>query len=95
MKNRFVYEDTGKMICAAKIEPIENYCLRISFTNGKVKKFDVKPLLNQKIYSPLKSKFLFNSVYLSCGSAAWSDEIDICPENLYWDSVLEAELQKA
>jgi hypothetical protein len=90
MKNPFCYEDTNEMIRTVKIEPTNDYCLRVFFSNGKIKIYDVKPLLNDEVYAPLKNKSLFDSVYVACSSAAWDDDIDICPESLYWESVTEA-----
>ena len=65
------------------ITALEDYKLRINFIDGVKKIFDCKPLLEKKIYAPLKDKKFFRRVYLSCGGVAWNDDIDIAPEYLY------------
>ena len=65
-----------------RITALEDYMLRIDFADGLRKIFDCKPLLAKKIYAPLKDKKFFGSVYLSCGGAAWNDDLDIAPEYL-------------
>ena len=65
------------------IYALEDYKLKIDFIDGIRKIFDCKPLLEKKIYAPLKDKNFFDRVYLSCGGAAWNDDIDIAPEYLY------------
>ena len=88
MKNYFCYENTKEMIRAVKVEPLNDNRLRVLFSNGEKKQFDVSPFLkDDKVFFPLKNKMFFDSVYLAGGSVAWSDEIDICPECLYWDSI--------
>jgi len=92
MENPFCYENSNEIIRTTKIEPLDDYRLRLFFSNGKIKYYDVKPLLSDEVYAPLKNKLLFNSVYVACSAASWNDEIDICPECLYWESVLEKDL---
>jgi len=89
MENPFCYENTNELIRTVKIEPANDYCLRVFFSKGKVKIYDVKPLFDDEVYAPLKDKSLFDSVYVACSSAAWNDDIDICPECLYWESISE------
>ena len=66
-----------------KIIAIDDYKLKIDFVHGIKKIFDCKPLLEKNFYAPLKDKKFFGHVYLSCGGAAWNDDIDIAPEYLY------------
>ena len=65
------------------ITPLENFSLRIDFIDGSARLFDCTPLLEKAIYSPLHDKRFFGRVYLSCGGAAWNEDIDISPEYLY------------
>lgn len=66
-----------------KITPLENYTLKIDFVDGVTKIFDCSHLLEKKIYNKLKDKQFFENVYISCGGAAWNDDIDISPEYLF------------
>ncbi|MBC8492991.1 MAG: DUF2442 domain-containing protein, partial [Chloroflexi bacterium] len=45
---------------AAKSHP--DYTLTLTFTNGEVKRFDVKPYLNIGIFQELRDLSVFNSV---------------------------------
>ena len=87
MRSPFFYENTKDLIKTISVKPMDDYRLQLKFSNGNVKNFDVKPLLSHKIYFPIKNKSLFDKVYIRGGAVAWSDNIDICPESLYWDSV--------
>jgi len=59
------------------------------FTNGEVKRFDVKPYLNIGIFQELKDRSVFNSVKPFLGSVQWENGQDFCPDTLYMDSVPE------
>jgi hypothetical protein len=60
-----------------KVEPLENYCLMLWFTNGAQKIFDLKPYLNKGVFSQLKNTALFTSVRVVAGSVEWSNGIDL------------------
>jgi hypothetical protein len=101
MADYFSYENSNEMIKAVEIEPLEDYRLRVVFSNGETKKFDFKPKLKYPVFEPLKNKALFANVKLCKGTAVWAydwgvenvtDGIDIAPERLYWDGVPECSL---
>lgn len=60
-----------------------DYTLILTFQNGKRKIYNALPLLEEKIYAPLKDLAFFLTVKVSGDSIAWNDEIDIAPEHLY------------
>jgi len=66
--------------------PEENFTLLITFSNGEVKKFDVKPYLGIGIFRELNDISLFNSVRPFLGSIQWSNGVDLCPDTLYLES---------
>jgi hypothetical protein len=73
------------------IKPLENFKLHLLFSNGEYRIFDCKDLFQYKIYEPLKDKEIFNKVYLTHGVPAWLDDtIDIAPEIIYDDSIIDA-----
>lgn len=65
----------------------DNYEIFITFNNGEHRKFDARPLLGYKVFSPLKNLNFFKSVKVECGTIAWSDDVDYCPDTLYEQSV--------
>jgi hypothetical protein len=64
-----------------------DYTLTLTFENGEVKRFDVKPYLDIGIFQALKDLSVFNSVRSYLGSVQWQDGQDFCPDLLYKDSL--------
>lgn len=69
------------------VQPQPDYKLRLTFTNGEVRLFDVKPYLSKGIFQQLQNLEVFNSVRPFLGSIQWSNEADLCPDTLYEKSV--------
>jgi len=69
-----------------KVEPLENFELELVFENSEHRIFDMKPYLETGIFSQLKDKNVFNSVYVSFDTIEWNNGADIDPEVLYEDS---------
>lgn len=69
-----------------KVKPEHNFTLRITFNNGEVKCFDVKPYLGIGIFKELQDLSLFNSVKPFLGSIQWANGLDLCPDTLYMES---------
>ncbi|NCO56417.1 MAG: DUF2442 domain-containing protein [Bacteroidetes bacterium CG02_land_8_20_14_3_00_31_25] len=68
------------------VKPEQDFNLLITFSNGEVKSFDVKPYLGIGLFKELKDLSLFNSVKPFLGSIQWSNGIDLCPDTLYLES---------
>jgi hypothetical protein len=69
------------------VKPLENYKLLIRFDNDEDRVFDVEPYLDDGFFAPLRNKAVFNSVKLSPVSIEWAGGVDICPDELYCNSV--------
>lgn len=69
------------------VKPNSDYTLTLTFTNGEVKVFDVKPYLDKGIFKELKELNVFNSVKPFLGSIQWQNGQDFCPDTLYLDSI--------
>lgn len=76
--------------------PTNNYELILQYSNGEVKVYDVKPLLNKGVFQLLKDKQIFKTVRTTNEAIEWPNvinklgycsEIDIAPESLYKDSI--------
>jgi hypothetical protein len=65
------------------VEPQPDYKLRLTFTNGEVRVFDMKPYLDTGIFQQLREIKVFNSVRPVLGSVQWENEADLCPDTLY------------
>lgn len=76
-------------IKAIDVKPLKNYELELTFENGEVKKFDVKPYLQYKAFQKIKNIEMFNTVKIGGLSIEWEDGTDICPDELYNNSRVE------
>ena len=72
---------------AISVKPLNDYKLLVTFNNNEIKIFDVKPYLEYKQFSNLKDISIFNTVKISGLSIEWIDGTDICPDELYNNSV--------
>ena len=68
------------------VKTVDEYKLKLVFTNGEIGIYDCSPLLSFGVFSELKDKNYFNKVQVLDGSVAWQNEQDICPDTLYLDS---------
>lgn len=75
-------------IKAIDVKPLKNYELEVTFENGEIKKFDVKPYLQYKAFKKIKDIEMFNTVKTGGLSIEWADGTDICPDELYNNSYL-------
>ena len=73
------------------VSPQNNYKLLVTFENGEQRIYNVVPLLCKPVFVPLKDTNVFNKAYVEYGAVTWKDqdgnEIDICPDKMYRDSV--------
>lgn len=74
------------LIKAIDVKPLKNYELKVTFGNGEVRRFDVKPYLEFKAFKKIKDIEMFNTVRTDGLSTQWADGTDICPYELYNNS---------
>ncbi|MCL2440881.1 MAG: DUF2442 domain-containing protein [Treponema sp.] len=72
---------------AIDVKPHPDYCLIITFSNNEKRLFDVKPYLDFKPFMELKNLTLFNTVKTAGLSVEWLHGQDICPDELYFNSL--------
>ena len=72
---------------AVRVRPCGDYTLIVAFDNGQEKRFDVKPYIKGSWYGELKDEGYFKSVRTNGFSVEWSHGQDICPDELWEDSV--------
>ncbi|NCC73645.1 MAG: DUF2442 domain-containing protein [Sphingobacteriia bacterium] len=66
-----------------KVIPAEDFRLMLSFVNGEVRRFDMKPYLDNGLFAQLKDKGIFESVKVTFDTIEWSNKLDFDPEVLY------------
>jgi len=69
------------------VEPLDEFKLLITFDNKEKRIFDITPYLSDSFFAPLKSLSIFNSVKVSPISLEWVGGIDMCPDELYYNSI--------
>lgn len=73
---------------AIAVRPLDNYRLSILFSNNENRIFDVKPYIRGAWFGELSDEEIFRKVRIGRLSVEWPNGQDICPDELYYDSVL-------
>ena len=68
------------------VQPIDNYCLLLTFENGEKRVFDLKPHFDKPVFARLKNATLFKTARVVSGSVEWQGEIDLSYDTLYLES---------
>ena len=71
---------------AVNVIPQPDYYLLVTFENGEVRQFDVKPYLDHPAFRELRTIPLFNAVKIGGLSVEWLRGQDICPDELYYNA---------
>ena len=61
----------------------DDYVLLLTFTNGEIRHFDMKPYLGYPAFEPLRQTAFFELARVSHGTVTWPREIDFDPDTLY------------
>jgi hypothetical protein len=64
----------------------EDFSLDLKFSDGKLKRFNIKPYLDYEVFKPLKNVDYFMQIKVAYGTVQWSDEQDISPDTLYLEA---------
>ena len=66
------------------VSVLQDYQLRIEFTDGEKGIVDLSHLVGKGVFSLWNDYSQFESVKIgSSGELMWSDQIDLCPDSLY------------
>ena len=71
-----------------KVKPLDSYKLLITFDNDEQRIFDVAPYLDDDFFSPLRNPAIFRTAKINPITVEWVGGIDICPDELYYNSKL-------
>lgn len=71
------------MIKVTAVKANDDYTLDLKFSDGSVKRFDVKPYLTYEVFGELKDLDYFKQVSLAFGTVQWPHEQDIAPDTLF------------
>jgi hypothetical protein len=67
------------------VDPIEDYKLRIEFSNGRKGIFDVSPYVDKGVFVELKDSAYFRSVRPAFGGVMWPHEQDFSAETIEYE----------
>ena len=71
------------------VEPLEDYKLRVTLSDGRKGIFDVSPYLNMDVFIELKDPRYFRRVFIDYDTVVWPHEQDIAPETIASEMVSE------
>lgn len=83
------------MIKVVSVTANTNFTLDLKFSDGSVKRFDVKPYLDYEVFRELSDPNYFRQVRVAFGTVQWPNEQDISPETLYLEGLPLAESMPA
>jgi len=69
-----------------EVKPLEQYLLLITFDNEERRIFDVAPYLDDQYFAPLRNPAVFQTARINPLTVEWAGGIDICPDELYYNS---------
>ena len=80
------------------VEPLQNMILRVTFENGVIKQYDVKPLTERiDEFKALFNNEIFRNVKTDLGGygISWNDFVDLECTELWENGIAESDLREA
>ena len=80
--------ESEKMVRIRSVEVLNNYWVRLGFTDGTQKEINLEPYLHGPIFEPIRNDpVIFRSVKVDprMGTIVWHNGADIDPDVLYLD----------
>lgn len=65
------------------VRALDDYELELSFANGEIRRFSVKPYLGRGIFVRLRDPALFQEARVVAGSVEWPSGLDLSYDTLY------------
>ena len=76
------------MIRIKAVKPRANHMLYLTFSDGSKGFFDVKPYITGGgVFKKIATPAIFKSVKISHGTVEWLNEIDLCPDCVYQETM--------
>jgi hypothetical protein len=63
--------------------PEVDFSLQLRFSNGELRRFDIRPYLDKGVFVRLQDYDQFCQVKVVGGTVEWFGEIDLCPDTLF------------
>lgn len=79
-----------------EVKALKEYYIYIRFETGEEKVYNMKKYVEEiKYYNKLKKREYFEKIKTRGETVEWQEGEDVCPENLYYDSISYEEYQKS
>ena len=65
------------------VRALDDFELELSFGNGEIRRFDIKPYLDRGIFVRLRDPALFQAAQVVAGSVEWPTGLDLSYDTLY------------
>ncbi|MDR1973147.1 MAG: DUF2442 domain-containing protein [Bacteroidales bacterium] len=75
--------ETPLLLRVVDVEYLKDYTMNLEFNDGTKKKINFLPLLNGKMFEPLRDRNKFIQFGLNSWTIEWSNGADMSPEFLY------------
>jgi hypothetical protein len=70
------------MVSVVAVEPLDDYKLRVTLSNGRKGIFEMSSYLNRGVFQELKNKRYFQRVYVDYDTVVWPHGQDVAPETV-------------
>lgn len=71
-----------------EVKALKEYYIYLKFKTGEEKVYNMKECIDKiKYYNKLKERKYFENVKPRGCTVEWKEGEDVCPENLYYDSI--------
>ena len=71
------------------VRACEDFSLLLTFDNGELRRFDMRPYLDKGNFAQLQDPARFLEAFVEADTVCWPGELDMAPETLYDLSVPE------
>ena len=76
----------GPRVRIRKVEPLEDFKVRVTFENNTEREIDLGPYLRGPIFAPIRDNpTMFRAMKIEGGTIAWDNGADIDPDVLYYN----------
>lgn len=65
----------------------DNFTLEVTFSEGEVKIYDIKPIIECEVFKPLADIAIFKQVCNRGYFIEWGEEIDLSADTLYVEGI--------
>ena len=69
-----------------RVEPREGYRIWVEYDDGACGEVDLSDVAGMGVFKAWEDRAFFEQVHVSdFGAIAWSEEVDVCPDQVYFD----------